>query len=152
MWQLNLPMGALRIKKVGERKLVFDISRKKWVSLTPEEWVRQHYLQFLTQEQAIPVSRISVEVPFQHNGMQKRCDMLIFSKDVKPIAIIEIKSPMVEITQSTADQIMVYNYSLQVPLLALSNGLQHVYFSLSTPLEAPQIITEAHFFDLLRHI
>ena len=123
--QLNFPQYEFRLRENHSRPEVFDEVRKKWVSLTPEEWVRQHALKWLIAEKNYPASLMAVEKSIALNGLVKRCDIVAFSKDTKPLLIVECKSHEVEITQAVFDQAARYNMTLNVDLFLLTNGLRH---------------------------
>ncbi len=127
MFRLNLPTYQFRTQKVGDKIQIFDNQRKKYVVLTPEEWVRQNFISYLISEKNFPSALIAVETQIELHGMKKRCDAIVYDKNMNPLIIIELKSPMVEITQATFDQVAVYNYKLQVEQFILSNGMQHFY-------------------------
>ena len=125
MLQLNLPEYNFRIKKLDKKILIFDSQRKRYVSLTPEEWVRQHFIRFLIEEKGYPAAYLAVEKQLSMNGMKKRCDAILYNEDALPILIIELKAPTVKITQSTFDQVAVYNAKLKVDFFMISNGIEH---------------------------
>ena len=125
MQQLNLPPQAFKIKNEDGKPFIFCLLRKKYVALTPEEWVRQHFTAFLLQEKKFPASLMVNEHSICLNNTQKRCDTVAFLSSGKPIVIIEYKAPAVNITQQTFDQIARYNIKLRVQYLIVSNGLQH---------------------------
>jgi len=125
MLQLNLPEYNFRIKKLDEKLLIFDSQRKRYVSLTPEEWVRQHFIRFLIEEKGYPAAYLAVEKQLSLNGMKKRCDAILYNEHALPILIIELKAPNVSITQSTFDQVAVYNAKLKVDFFMISNGIEH---------------------------
>lgn len=125
MLQLNLPKYNFRIKKQDEKLLIFDSQRKRYVSLSPEEWVRQHFIRFLIEEKEYPAAYLAVEKQLNMNGMKKRCDAILYDNNAKPIMIIELKAPNVPISQATFDQVAVYNAKLKVNLLMISNGIEH---------------------------
>ena len=125
MYQLNLPEYHFTIKKQNNRLFVFCGQRKKYVSLTPEEFVRQHFVRFLIEEKKYPASLIAIEQPIDFNGMKKRCDAILFDNEAKPKLIIELKAPNVAITQQVFDQVAVYNAKLNVDFFMISNGLEH---------------------------
>lgn len=122
---LNFPQYDFRIKTENGKEFIFDCCRKKFVSLTPEEWVRQNMVQFLIQQKHYPASRIANEIAVEINLMKKRCDTIIYDKNLRPFAIVEYKAPTVKITQNVFDQIATYNLRLNVPLLIVSNGISH---------------------------
>jgi len=125
MLELHLPPFAFKIKEVEGKKLIFDRCRKKYVALTPEEWVRQHLVEFLITQKKYPASLIANEATIEINRMKKRCDTVIFNKMGKPAVIVEYKAPQVAISQDTFDQIATYNFALQVDYLIVSNGINH---------------------------
>jgi len=125
MLQLNLPEYNFRIKKQDEKFLIFDSQRKRYVSLTPEEWVRQHFIRFLIEEKGYPSAYLAIEKQLSMNGMKKRCDAILYNEYALPILIIELKAPTVQITQTTFDQVAVYNAKLKVDFFMISNGIEH---------------------------
>ena len=125
MWQLNLPLYNFRIKNQNDKQFIFDAQRQKFVSLTPEEWVRQHFIRFLIEEKKFPAAWIAIEKQLNINGMKKRCDAIVYDEYAKPLVLIEFKAPEVSITQATFDQAVVYNLELNVSFFIISNGLQH---------------------------
>jgi len=125
MLQLNLPQYNFRIKKQDEKLLIFDSQRKRYVSLTPEEWVRQHFIRFLIDVKGYPSALLAVEKQLNLNGMKKRCDAILYDLDANPVMIIEFKAPNVTINQQTFDQVAVYNAKLKVDLFIISNGFEH---------------------------
>ena len=125
MQALNLPKTDLKIVRKGERLMVFDALRRRWVALTPEEWVRQHFVRFLQEQRQFPAGAMANEVTVELNGMRKRCDTLVYGRHAEPLMIVEYKAPTVEISQQVFDQICRYNMRLRVRWLIVSNGLQH---------------------------
>ena len=124
---LNLPTYEPRLRLSPSSKLeeIWDPQRSKWVRLTPEEWVRQHFVYFLIGTHQYPAGRIGNEVQIRVGQMEKRCDTVVFGNEGEPIMIVEYKSPSVKITQKVFDQIARYNIALKVDWLIVSNGLQH---------------------------
>jgi len=127
MQQLNLPQYIFRIKNQNEKDFIFDEQRKKYVSLTPEEWVRQNFLRYLIEVKLYPASLLAVEQELKLNGMKKRCDAIVYNYNAEPIVIIEFKAPNIRINQKTFDQTAVYNSKLGVEYLIISNGLNHYF-------------------------
>jgi hypothetical protein len=127
MQKLNLPACNFRIKKDKEVMHIFDIIRKKYIVLTPEEWVRQHFLHFLIEKKQYPKSLIAVEKEIKVNTLKKRFDILIFNAQGEHNIIVECKSPKVKITQDAFDQIARYNLQLKAKYLIVTNGLEHFY-------------------------
>jgi hypothetical protein len=126
MEKLNLPDidARTRFGKNGKQE-IFDEIRKKFVRLTPEEWVRQHFLHFMITELGFPASLIVVEAALKYNNMMKRFDILAYRADGKPCFVVECKSPDVEITQAVFDQVAMYNMTLTVDYIAVTNGISH---------------------------
>jgi hypothetical protein len=122
---LNLPPYPIRIKEEENGTYIFDVIRKKFLLLTPEEWVRQHLVHFLVEEKKYPRTLIQLEGGLKLNNLQKRSDILIFNNIGQKIVLIECKAPSVKISQETFDQIARYNFVHQVKWLVVSNGLQH---------------------------
>mgnify|MGYP003299808032 FL=1 len=125
MVELNFPRYDFKIKVEGEKNVIYDNCRKKFVPLTPEEWVRQNMVRFLVNEKHYPASLIANEIAVEINKMKKRCDTVIYDRNLKPFMIVEYKAPNVQITQKVFDQIATYNLKLNVPLLIVSNGREH---------------------------
>lgn len=125
MWQLNLPAYNFRIIKKNEKPFIFDDLRKKFVALTPEEWVRQHFIRFLINVKHYPASLIAIEKQLVINSLKKRCDAVVYSRNAEPLMIIEFKATTVSIDQQTFDQAAVYNSKLKVDYFIISNGLKH---------------------------
>lgn len=122
---LNLPTYQVNVKSEGEKKYIFDRVRKKYVALTPEEWVRQHFINYLISEKQFPESLISVELAFGVNKTKKRSDIVAFNRFGNPIMIVECKASSVKIDQSVFDQIARYNMKFKVPYLVVTNGINH---------------------------
>ncbi len=125
MQQLNLPNYAFRTKIEDGKKLIFDSIRKKFIVLTPEEWVRQNFIQYLKKEKKYPENLMVVEKQIIVNGKQRRFDLLIYLRNGQPQLIAEFKAPNVKITQDAFDQVVRYNMALRVERVIVSNGLQH---------------------------
>lgn len=124
---LNLPAAQLQCKICDDGvRRVYDALRRKFVALTPEEWVRQHFVAYMTGELGYPAALMGNEVGITLNGTSRRCDTVLFSRNgLVPLMIVEYKAPHIEITQRVFDQIVRYNMVLRVPLLIVSNGLSH---------------------------
>ncbi|SKB29393.1 type I restriction enzyme HsdR N-terminal domain-containing protein [Daejeonella lutea] len=122
---LNLPHYPFRLKQTGETMYIFDEVRKKFLVLTPEEWVRQHFVQFLINEKKYPRSLIKLEGGLTLNTLKKRSDILLFNNLGEKTILIECKAPSVKISQSTFDQVARYNFVHRVKFLVVTNGLQH---------------------------
>ena len=122
---LNLPSYPFKIKEDEKDTYIFDEIRKRYLVLTPEEWVRQHVVQYLILNKYYPKSLIKLEGGLKYNSLQKRSDILLFNNEGHKIMLVECKAPSVKITQSTFDQIARYNFIHRVKLLLVSNGLTH---------------------------
>jgi hypothetical protein len=122
---LNLPTYLFRIKENEGKKIIFDSFRRKWVALTPEEWVRQNFIRYLTEEKHYPVALVSVERSLRINQHNFRSDAVIFSNSGEPLVVIECKAPEVKISQEVFDQIVRYNIDFQVSYLIVTNGVNH---------------------------
>ncbi|TLF44730.1 type I restriction enzyme HsdR N-terminal domain-containing protein [Maribacter aurantiacus] len=125
MQPLNFPKYDFRFKNSQNSALIFDIVRKKFVVLTPEEWVRQHALMFLSIEKKYPLSHINVEKQILYNGLRKRYDIVVFNPNGSIQLLVECKAPHINISQTTFDQIAQYNFKLKASYLMVTNGLEH---------------------------
>lgn len=124
--QLALPpLPADRLMMRDSKPYIFDTLRSKWLVLTPEEWVRQHFTAMLTDELGYQASLMANEVGITLNGTSRRCDTVVYDHQLRPWMIVEYKAPSVKITQKVFDQIVRYNMVLHVPYLTVSNGLMH---------------------------
>jgi hypothetical protein len=121
--QLNLPEAEMRLRKLGESTQIYDAFRKRWVSLSPEEWVRQHFLHFLVDSHHYPINRIAVEFSLSVYGMKKRADIVVFNSAMQPWMLVECKHAEIPLTQTVFDQAARYNLTLKVPYLAITNGM-----------------------------
>lgn len=125
MQKLNLPPFDFRLKKEGEKHFIFDDIRKKYILLTPEEWVRQNFIRFLIQHKKYPRSLMAIEKQITINNKLFRFDLVGYQRSGQPYLIAEFKAPGVKITQQAFDQVVRYNMALKVKLVIVSNGLQH---------------------------
>ena len=125
MPQLNLPNVALKIKSVDDTTQVFDEVRKKYFVLTPEEWVRQHFIHYLNKEKNYPLGLMGVEKMVKYNSQSTRADIVLYNNEGKQSMIVECKAPSVKITQEAFNQIAKYNFQLRVKYLVVTNGMQH---------------------------
>ena len=125
MERLNLPTYSFKLKSEEGRKLIFDEIRKKYVILTPEEWVRQHFIQYLVRMKSYPAALIEIERQFTYNRLTKRADILVNDRNAKPVLLVECKAPDVKINQETFTQAALYNLKFNLKYLVLTNGLDH---------------------------
>lgn len=122
---LNLPDAGLKLRAVGPKPEVWDALRHKWLVLTPEEWVRQHFIRFLTGSRGIDPYRIVQEQQLRIDGFSLRADIVVYSRQAQPQLVVECKAAAVAITQEVFNQVAHYNIRLGVPYLVVTNGLQH---------------------------
>jgi len=133
---LNFPTYSFRLKNSENNTHIFDVIRKKFVVLQPEEWVRQHCVQYLIQEKNYPISLINVEKVILINGLKKRYDIVVFNPDGSLAVVVECKAPKVQISQSVFDQITRYNLTLKASYLMVTNGLNHYFCTMNHHLES----------------
>lgn len=143
MEPLKLPPCSLRIKEDAGGQFVYDSFRRKYVALTPEEWVRQHFVCYLTEYLNYPPGLIRTEASFKLHSMMRRADILIHGRAGEPVMIVECKAPTVKINQEVFDQVINYNFSYGVRYLVVTNGITHF---------AGKIDRKRHSFTLLDHI
>jgi hypothetical protein len=125
MQKLNLPPCEFRMRYREKKPYIFDPVRRRFVLLTPEEWVRQHFIRYLIDEKKYPESLMAVEKQISLNGKLFRFDLLVYRRNGQPLLIAEFKAPDVKISQDTFDQVVRYNMALKVERVVVSNGLQH---------------------------
>ena len=142
MQKLNFPAYSFRFKNSENKVLIFDEIRKKFVVLTPEEWVRQHVIQFLLVEKKYSKSYINVEKSIKINGLTKRYDVVVFQPNGKLFLLVECKAPEVSISQHTFDQIARYNMVLESEYLMVTNGLNHYFCQMDFEKEQYQFLKE----------
>ena len=124
--EINLPPYEIKLREQNGHRQIFDFLRRRYVALTPEEWVRQHFVHFLVEHKGYPKGLLANEVELRIGEKKLRCDSLLYNKESQPQMIIEYKAPHIELTQRVFDQITAYNTLLHVDYLIVSNGLQHV--------------------------
>ncbi len=142
MQVLNFPKFSFRFKSSENKISIFDIIRKKFVVLQPEEWVRQHCVQYLIQIKGYPESLINVEKELTLNTLKKRYDIVIFNSDGSIHLIVECKAPKITIDQKTFDQIAQYNLTLKASFLMVTNGLNHYYCQMDFKNERYQFLND----------
>jgi predicted type IV restriction endonuclease len=143
MQNLNFPSYTFRFKNSENKVAIFDEIRKKFVVLTPEEWVRQHVVQYLLLEKKYPKSLINVEKLVKVNGLNKRYDIVVFQPNGEIFLLIECKAPEVPISQQTFDQIARYNLKLNAQFLMVTNGLNHYFCQMDFENEKYVFLKEA---------
>lgn len=125
MKKLNLPEYEFKLRRDNEGIKIFDRLRLKYVAITPEEWVRQHFIEYLVNEKGYPATLMANEVGITLNGTKRRCDSIVTDRSGNVVMIIEYKAPSVTVSQTTFDQIVRYNMVLKARYLVVSNGLSH---------------------------
>lgn len=125
MYRLNLPSYETKFQEKGGKRLIFDFLRRKYVALTPEEWVRQHFTHYLVEQKGYPRGLMANEMELRLGEKRLRCDTLLYNRNLQPQMIIEYKAPTIQLQQRVFDQITAYNMLLHVDYLVVSNGLQH---------------------------
>jgi hypothetical protein len=123
--QLNLPQYSFRINGKEGKEMILDPLRRKFVKLTPEEWVRQNFVQYLINEGNYPPGLIGVEVLSRYNKMKRRVDILVHNRSGEPVLIVECKAPEIKIDDKVFDQIVCYNMGFKVPYIIVTNGIDH---------------------------
>jgi len=139
---LNLPPYPFKITEHNGQYSLFDELRKRTIIITPEEWVRQHFVQYLIGHKGYPKMLINLEGGLRLHGMPRRTDILVHNTNGEKILLVECKAPGVNITQQVFDQIARYNMVHKVPLLAVSNGLQHYYCRIDFEKESYQFLAD----------
>lgn len=148
MQKLNFPSYTFRFKNSENKTAIFDEIRKKFIILTPEEWVRQHVVRFLVEEKQYPKSLINVEKVLLVNGLRKRYDIVVFNPDGSIQILVECKAPEVKITQITFDQIARYNMTMKSNFMMVSNGLNHYFCQMDYENEKYQFHPELPVYNI----
>lgn len=139
---LDLPDHGVKTKHDAEGARVFDPVRKQWVALTPEEWVRQHFLNHLVHDLGCPLSLIAVESGMRYNRMDRRTDILVHDRQGRAVALVECKAPSVRISAATFEQAARYNTVHQVPWLIVTNGLRHFCCAVDHELRSTRFVQQ----------
>ncbi|MBT8303455.1 MAG: type I restriction enzyme HsdR N-terminal domain-containing protein [Bacteroidia bacterium] len=142
MQELHFPQYSFRFKNSENKLLIFDVIRKKFVVLQPEEWVRQHCIHFLLNEKKYPRSLVNIEKELMVKGLQKRYDIVVFNPDGSIHLIVECKSFKKTINQDTFDQIARYNLTLDATYLMVTNGINHYYCQMNLEEQRYQFLKE----------
>ncbi len=125
MSDLNLPPFPFKIRSSGQSKEIFDLLRRRYVALTPEEWVRQHFVQYMIRSKGYPAALIAVEMGLTINGLRKRADLVVYNSFGNPWMIVECKAPGIRLSEDTLYQAARYHSGLNVRFLTLTNGMEH---------------------------
>ncbi len=136
MHELKLPPIQYKAKEADGKVWIFDGIRKKYVVLTPEEWVRQHFINFLINHLKYPRSLVKIESGLHYNRQMKRCDILVYNREGKPWMVVECKSPDILIDEKAAQQVSVYNKTLNATYVAITNGIKHYCFEISKTIKS----------------
>lgn len=139
---LNLPKTNLQLSRKDGEISVLCLVRRRKIRLTPEEWVRQHFISYLSKELRFPLSHIAVEKSIQYAGLSKRWDIVVYDTDFKPYILVECKAPKINISMNTLYQALTYQKEMQGKLIALTNGLMHTYFEVDTAKQQLSLIQE----------
>ncbi|MCB0461899.1 MAG: type I restriction enzyme HsdR N-terminal domain-containing protein [Flavobacteriaceae bacterium] len=142
MQKLNFPTYSFRLKNRENKRFIFDDIRKKFVVLQPEEWVRQHCINYLVSHKNYPKTLINVEKELKINGLTKRYDIVVYNSDGSIHLIVECKSPKININQDTFDQIARYNLTLNATYLMVTNGINHYYCAMDFEAERYQFLKD----------
>ena len=151
MFELNLPKADIKMVGKNGKPYILDFVRKKWLILTPEEYVRQNFISYLINQLHYPSSLISVERSVKINMLSSRSDIVVYNQDRSPHILIECKAPQVKISQIALEQASKYNLKLKAEYLCVTNGLEHAYYKINfeeskyfkleeLPIFSPQII------------
>ncbi|MDT8411568.1 MAG: type I restriction enzyme HsdR N-terminal domain-containing protein [Vicingaceae bacterium] len=149
MHQLNLPEYDYKVKREHNKEYIFDVIRKKYLVLTPEEWVRQHVVSFLINHKHFPKSFIVIEKGLVFNEMQKRADVLVYNQQLKPLFLVECKAPHIKISEATFEQIARYNMVFKVPYLLVTNGMNHYCCKIDFENESYTFLEDIPDYELL---
>lgn len=147
--RLNLPEYEFNIKKNGETLVIFDSLRKRFVALTPEEWVRQNFVRYLIDTRHFPQALMANEMSIIQNGIKRRCDTVVADHSGQPLMIVEYKAPSVEVTQKVFDQILRYNMVLRARYLTVTNGLRHYCCRIDYNRESHEFLTDIPYYNEL---
>ena len=149
MIRLNLPEYEINVVERDGKRMIFDFLRRKYVALTPEEWVRQHFTHFLVSQKGYPKTLLANEAQLQIGDKHLRCDTVLYNKEMQPLMIVEYKAPQIQLQQKTFDQIAAYNLLLHADFLVVSNGLQHYCCQMVYEQRTYRFLTEIHDYATL---
>jgi hypothetical protein len=149
MHPLNLPEFPFKFRQLNDKAQIFDPVRKKYVSLSPEEWVRQNFVAWLIQHKNYPAGLIGIEKEISVNKLKKRFDIIVYNKNHKPEILIECKAPDVAISQKVFDQVAVYNMAMNVKYLIVTNGMEHFCCTIDTDKQQYSFLSDIPDYDQL---
>ena len=150
MYSLNLPTYEAKIRKNSNGLEIFDPLRRKYIALTPEEWVRQHFVNYLINYKNYPASLMANEAGIKLNSLTRRCDTVVYNNQLEPLMIIEYKESKVQITQNVFDQVVRYNTVLKVPYIVVSNGISHYCCRMNFEDQSFEYLTDIPEYQSLR--
>ncbi|SFE48388.1 type I restriction enzyme HsdR N-terminal domain-containing protein [Thermoflexibacter ruber] len=145
--KLSLPEVKFQTQVKDSKTFIFDVIRKKYIMLTPEEWVRQHFVHYLIANE-YPKSLINVESGLHYNNLQKRSDVIVYDRQGSPFLLIECKASSVMLTQQAVNQALMYNYVLKSKYLAITNGLHHLYYKIDYEKGGSELLKELPPFEM----
>jgi len=149
MYKLNLPEYQFKIIKTNDKLKIFDLVRKKYVMLTPEEWVRQNFIMYIIKEKKVPESHIKIESSLQINSLIKRTDAVVYNKNMELSALIEFKAPDVKIDMKVFEQINIYNSGLKTQFLIVTNGITHYFAQINYEKEKIFFVNDFPLYEAL---
>ncbi|MDR2764288.1 MAG: type I restriction enzyme HsdR N-terminal domain-containing protein [Tannerella sp.] len=152
MQPLNLPIYYPKVSRKDGKSFIFDPLRRKNVALTPEEWVRQHFVNYLVIEKRYPSALLANEVTIALEQLSRRCDTVVYNLYLEPLAIVEYKAPTVPVTQQVFEQIARYNLSLRVKCLMVTNGLVHYCCRIDYEKQGYTYLKEIPAYDVLEDL
>lgn len=150
MPELNLPAFDIQLTQRDGKLQVWDILRQRFVRLTPEEWVRQHFVHYMINELGYPSSLLMNEVSLMVEGLSRRSDSVLYDRQLRPIMLIEYKAPSIPLGPKVLEQIVRYNYTMRVPYLILSNGLEHQAYYIDYDAMKYEVLTQIPEYASLR--
>lgn len=146
---ISLPPFDVKVIEDNGKHKIYDIVRKKYVALTPEEWVRQHFVNYLVSKKRYPLGIIANEVQIKLHNTLKRCDTVVYNKYLEPIMIIEYKAPSIELTTNVFDQVLRYNMALRVRYLVVTNGIKQICCDINYSTQQYNFLSEVPDFPLV---
>lgn len=146
---LNLPAYDFQQRERAGKREIYDPIRQKYVRLTPEEWVRQHFVQYLIRDRNVPRGLVTVEQSFDYQGMPRRADIVVHGRSGEPLLMAECKAPAVSVQQETFDQVARYNRVVDAPFLVVTNGLSHYCCRIDRAANAYEFLDEVPVYDAM---
>ena len=147
MDKLSLPVYDFNIKESAGKNVIFDIIRRKYIVLTPEEWVRQHFVNYLINYLGYSRALIAVEQGLKYNSLLKRTDIVVYDRSGAPLVLVECKKPANRLNQKVMEQAMMYNKTLKAPYIIISNGIEHSCLHIRTEKQQVEFLDKIPKFD-----